>query len=172
MFNSFCHPMDCSPPGSSVHEILQARILEWVDITFSRGSFWPKDQTRVSAIAGRFFTIWAKSWPSINDFTEFWPFLPWEAYPRLGSFAPLLIWQPTPLLLPGRSQGTEEPGGLCSMGPQRARHGWGTKCTHTHTHTHTHTRACTHDIWKNSGSGVRRHKLRFQTIWKKNVHFL
>ena len=56
---TLCDPMDCSPPGSSVHEILQARILEWVDIPFSRGSFRPKDQTQVSAIAGRFFTIQA-----------------------------------------------------------------------------------------------------------------
>ena len=48
-----------SPPGSSVHGILQARILEWVAIPFSRGSSRPKDQTQVSCIAGRFLTIWA-----------------------------------------------------------------------------------------------------------------
>ena len=40
---AFCDPMDCSPPDSSVHEILQARILEWVAIPFSRGSSWSKD---------------------------------------------------------------------------------------------------------------------------------
>ena len=51
-------PMDCSLPGSFVFGILQARILEWVAISFSRGSSWPRDQTRVSCIAGRFFTIW------------------------------------------------------------------------------------------------------------------
>ena len=51
--------MDCSLPGSSVHEILQARILEWVAIPFSRGSSWPRDWTWVSCIAGRCFTIWA-----------------------------------------------------------------------------------------------------------------
>ena len=45
---SFCNPMDCSPPGSSVHEILQARILEWVAVSFSRGSSRPRDQTQVS----------------------------------------------------------------------------------------------------------------------------
>ena len=50
-------PMDCSPPGSSVHGILQARILEWVAISFSSRSFQPRDQTKVSCIAGRFFTI-------------------------------------------------------------------------------------------------------------------
>ena len=52
-------PMDCGPPGSSVHGIFQARILEWIAILFSRGSSWPRDQTWVSCIAGRFFTIWA-----------------------------------------------------------------------------------------------------------------
>ena len=51
--------MDCSPPGSSVHEILQARVLEWVSISYSRGSSQPRDQTWVPCIAGRFFTIWA-----------------------------------------------------------------------------------------------------------------
>ena len=54
-----CDPMYCSLPGSSVHEILQARILKWVAIPFSRGSFWPRDWMGVSCIAGRFFTIWA-----------------------------------------------------------------------------------------------------------------
>ena len=51
--------MDYSPPGSSVHGSLQARILEWVAISLSRGSSWPRDQTWVSCIAGRFFTFWA-----------------------------------------------------------------------------------------------------------------
>ena len=51
--------MDCNLPGSSVRGILQARILEWVAIPFSRGSSQSKDQTQVSCIAGRFFTIWA-----------------------------------------------------------------------------------------------------------------
>ena len=45
--------MDYSPPGSSVHGILQARILEWVAISFFRGSSWPRSQTQVSCIAGR-----------------------------------------------------------------------------------------------------------------------
>ena len=51
--------MDCSPPGSSVHGIFQARILEWIAISFSRGSSWPRNWTQVSCIAGRFFTDWA-----------------------------------------------------------------------------------------------------------------
>ena len=57
---ALCNPKDCSPPGSSVHEILQTRILLWVAISFSRGSSQPRDQTRVSSTASRFFTIWAK----------------------------------------------------------------------------------------------------------------
>ena len=56
---TLCNPMDCSAPGSSVHGILQAGILEWVDILFSRGSSQPGDQIQVSWIAGRLFTIWA-----------------------------------------------------------------------------------------------------------------
>ena len=51
--------MDCSLQGSSIHGIFQARILEWVAISFSRGSSQPRDQTQVSHIAGRRFTIWA-----------------------------------------------------------------------------------------------------------------
>ena len=51
--------MDCSLPGSSVHGILQVRILEWVAIPFFRGSSGPRDWTWVSCIAGRFFIIWA-----------------------------------------------------------------------------------------------------------------
>ena len=58
MSNS-CNPMGCSPPGSSVHGILQVRILESVAIYFSRGSSQPRSQTRVSCIAGRIFTDWA-----------------------------------------------------------------------------------------------------------------
>ena len=56
---TLCDPMDCSLPGSSVHGIFQARVLEWVAISFSRWSSWPRDWTWVSRIAGRRFTIWA-----------------------------------------------------------------------------------------------------------------
>ena len=73
--------MDCRPPSSSVHGILQARILEWVAISFSRGLSRPRDQTQVSCIAGGFFTVWAsrevycklnilqlkiKTWPQVS----------------------------------------------------------------------------------------------------------
>ena len=56
---TLCNPKDYSLPGSSVHGILQARILEWVAISFSRGSSWSRDWAWVSCIAGRFFTIQA-----------------------------------------------------------------------------------------------------------------
>ena len=60
---TLCDPVDCSLPGSSVHGILQARILEWVAISFSRGSSRPRDRTRVSLIADRRFTVWAAREP-------------------------------------------------------------------------------------------------------------
>ena len=69
---TLCNPMDYSPSGSSIHGVLQARILEWVAITFSRGSSQPKDQTPVSCIASRFFTIWAtRETPISSKFHEY-----------------------------------------------------------------------------------------------------
>ena len=56
---TLCNPMDCSPPGSSVYGILQARILEWVAMPSSRASSQPRDQPPVSCIAGRFLTVLA-----------------------------------------------------------------------------------------------------------------
>ena len=68
---TLCDPTDCSPPGFSIHGILQARILEWIAIPFSRESSWPRDWTQVFCIASRFFAVWAtreaqsvKSWTS------------------------------------------------------------------------------------------------------------
>ena len=52
-------PTNCSPPGFSVHGMVQARILEWVAIPSSRGSSQSRDQTLISGIAGRIFTVWA-----------------------------------------------------------------------------------------------------------------
>ena len=59
---TLCNPLDCSPQGSSVHGIFQARIVEWVAISFSRESSQPRNQARVtcvSCIASGFFTHWA-----------------------------------------------------------------------------------------------------------------
>ena len=55
-YPTFCKLLDCSPPGSSVHGISQARILEWVAISFSRVYSRPRDQTHISSLAGGFFT--------------------------------------------------------------------------------------------------------------------
>ena len=54
---TLCNPIDCSLPGSSVHGILQTRMLKWVAMPFSGGSSQPRDRTLVSCIAGRFFTV-------------------------------------------------------------------------------------------------------------------
>ena len=59
------NPMDCSMPGSSVHGIFSSRILEWVAISFPRGSSQPRDQACVSCIAGRHFYCWATGEASI-----------------------------------------------------------------------------------------------------------
>ena len=58
---TICDPVYCSPPGFSVYGILQARILEWIAIPFSRRYSQPRDWTQVSRIAGRCFTIWTTS---------------------------------------------------------------------------------------------------------------
>ena len=62
---TLCDPMDRSPPGSSVHGILQARMLEWVAMPSSRGSSWPRDWTQVSCIVGRFFPAKPPKWGEV-----------------------------------------------------------------------------------------------------------
>ena len=86
-------PVDYSPPGSPVHGILQARILEWVAISFSRGSFWPRDQTSifcVSCIASGFFTTWAMGKPLgiiyASRLLSFY-FIPYQEDQRLDFFS-------------------------------------------------------------------------------------
>ena len=73
---TLCNPVDCRPPGSSVHGASQVRILEWVAISFSRASSWPRDQTQISCIAGRLFTTWAN-----------------QGSPIISTLMLLLIWQ-------------------------------------------------------------------------------
>ena len=72
VMSDFLWPMDCSPPGSSIHGIFQARILEWVAIYFSRGSSRPRDETRVSHIAGRHFNVWATREALMCNFYPAW----------------------------------------------------------------------------------------------------
>ena len=63
---TLCNPMDCSLSSSSVHVILQARMLDWVAVPFSRWSSCSSDWTLVSWIAGRYFTIWVMAWMTHN----------------------------------------------------------------------------------------------------------
>ena len=71
---SLCNPMDCSLPGSSVLGIFQATVLEWIAISFSRGSSQPRDQTRVSRIVDRRFTVWATREVQMSD----WMYANWN----------------------------------------------------------------------------------------------
>ena len=84
---TLCDPMDYSPPSSSVHGILQARILEWVAIPFSRESSQRRYPTQVSCISGSFFTNWA-------TLLSLFALMHWRRK-----------WQPTPVFSPGESQG-------------------------------------------------------------------
>ena len=62
-----CDPMDCCLPGSPIHWILQARILEWVAIPFSRGSSWPRDWIHISCIASGFFATEPPERPIVRE---------------------------------------------------------------------------------------------------------
>ena len=68
---TLCNPIDCSPPGSSIHGIFQARVLGWVAISFSRGSSWPRDRTQVSGIAGTCFYCLSHQ-GSVHNLLNFW----------------------------------------------------------------------------------------------------
>ena len=77
-----CDPMDCSLPGSSVHGILQARILEWVAISFSRGPSRPRDWTRVSYVSctGRWVFITSTTWEvTLDRLNRYGDTLEWKA---------------------------------------------------------------------------------------------
>ena len=70
---TLCDSVDCCPPGYSNHGILQARILEWIAIPFSRGSSWLRDWLQVSCTIGRFSTIWStREAPEIKKNQELW----------------------------------------------------------------------------------------------------
>ena len=68
---TLCDPTDCSLPSSSSYGIFQARVLEWVAISFSRGSSRPRDRTQVSRIVGRCFTLWATREVSLKLWTPY-----------------------------------------------------------------------------------------------------
>ena len=132
MSKSLRPPLDCSSPGSSVHGILQARILEWTAIFFSRRSSWPRDLTPVSCITGGFFTIFTvelcgtviKKPPiSVGDLRDV------GLIPGSGRSPGGGKWQTTPVFLPGKSHGQRRPVGYRRCGLkelERTKH----KCTH------------------------------------------
>ena len=88
---TLCNPMECNLPGSSVHGILHARILEWVSMSSSRGSSPPRVWIHVSCITGGFFTAGPLGKPIYIK-------IYWIIKQRRQ-------WQPTPVLLPGKSHG-------------------------------------------------------------------
>ena len=106
---TLCDPMDSNPPGSSVHGIFQARILERVAISFSRGSFPSRDWNRVSMVQR------VKHLPAMQDTRV--QFLGWEdpLEKEMATQSSTLAWK-----IPW----TEEPGGLQSMGSQIVGHDW------------------------------------------------
>ena len=159
-FKSACHfkhfpglSPDCSLSSSSVHGILQARILERAAIPFSRGSSQPRARTEVSCIAGGCFTMWATrearrplQKPSISSWASQAVLvvknLPLNAgdvkrrrfHPWLGKIPWRRAWQPTPVFLPGESCGQRS---LAGYSP-RGRTSWTQLSDWARTHTHTH----------------------------------
>ena len=81
LYLTLCDPMDCSPPGSSIHGIFQVKVLEWIAIGFSRGSSQPRDGTWVSRIVGRRFTVWANR--ELCSFVEGYDILNIAIHPEL-----------------------------------------------------------------------------------------
>ena len=118
-----CNPMDYSLPGSSIHGIFQAGILEWVAISFSRASSWPRDGTHISYVSciGRQVLY---HWCYLGGLPCCLPNLSlgWEdpLVKGMATHSSILAW---------RIPQTEEPGGLQSMGLQRVGHDW---VTNTH----------------------------------------
>ena len=139
---TLCDPMDCSLPGSSVHGIFQARVLEWVAISFSRESSQPRDRTRVSHIAGRCFIVWAtredllykrlliccsglarylsgkRVCLPVQEPQEMWVWPLGQEDPlekEMATNSSILAW---------RIPWTEDPGGLQSLGSQRVGLDW------------------------------------------------
>ena len=129
-----CEPMDCNLPGSSVHGISQAIILEWVAVSISRGSSWPRNWTQVSCTAGRFATDWATreacSFFRASLVAQRVKRLPamWEAQVRSLGWEGLLEKEMAThsSILAWRIPWMEEPSRLQSMGPQRVGHDWAT----------------------------------------------
>ena len=144
--SDFLGPHELSPPGSSVHGILQARVLEWIVIPFFRRSSPPRDQSQVSCIAGRFFAIWATREAQVIWYTHMKNIMQELKVIRRKELHIHALEKEKAThssILAGKIPWTEGPGGLQSMGLQRVGHDWSNWAraharTHTHTHTHTH----------------------------------
>ena len=118
---TLCDPMDCRLPGSSVHRrILQARVLEWVAISFSRGSFWPRDWTWSPALQADSLPFEPPGKP-VEDTGRM--ITPAAQDPSLSLSSCLCL-----------CQHMRAHTHACMHTHTRAR-----TCTHTHMHTHTHT---------------------------------
>ena len=121
---TLCDPMDCILLGSSIHGIFQARILEWVAISFSRGSSWPRDPTQVSCIVGRSFTIWATREVSGQEPTcKCMRCVRGGFHPWVGRIPWRRAWQPNPVFLLGESHGQRSLVGYSPWG-HRIGHDW------------------------------------------------
>ena len=94
---TLCNPMDCSLPGFSIHGTFQARVLEWVAISFSRESSPPRDQTQFSCIVGRRFTLWATREVPLK--LHWWPISPPSDNHHACDFSPPLCVSPLCFLL-------------------------------------------------------------------------
>ena len=123
---TLCNPMDCSPPGSSVHGTLQARILEWIAMPSSRGCSQPKDQTQVSLHLPHWqvSSVPLAAPEKTSLVAQMIKNAMWETWVlSLGWEDPLEEGMATHSSTPAwRIPRTEEPGGLQSMGSQRVRH--------------------------------------------------
>ena len=119
--------MDCSPPGSTVHGILQARILEWVAKPSTRASFQPRNWTVISCVGGYIFCTHTHTHTHIYIHTHTYTYL------GEGNVKPphILVWR-IPL--------TKEPGGLQSKGSQRTEHYSVTTKEHIHIHIYIWSR--------------------------------
>ena len=154
---TLCDPMGCSPPDSPVPGILQARILEWVATSFSRGSSQPRDQTQVSCTAGRFFTIWptreaclahcrvSNNFCRMNVKAHEYHYIgfPGGAVGKestcqcrrcgfdcwVGKIPWRRKWLPTPVFLPAKSHGQRSLAGYSPWGCKILGHDWA--CAHS-----------------------------------------
>ena len=90
----FCNPMGCSPTGSPIHGISQARILEWVALSFSRGSSWPRNRTHISCTAGEFFITESLGKPLTLFFLvlPLYCYQPISLHPRAHMLSHVIPW--------------------------------------------------------------------------------